>query len=219
MFLILSQLDFGSLLNAAETNQQLFLATADLFQRKYSKRQIVITNNFELSFESASEPLNLAGFKIYSDLFSKPLEWLGLVRKDETTTVRTTHIESDLSIEINDYKMMMNTFKYFGHTISNLKYMVEPFNYMQTKLLGELIGNYGSKSLVEVRFDNCLAHTLESITKPLVNAKIVTFARNRLDYKNKTFPMHIFPAVQCLMKDCTRTSAISIVLCHIWSTC
>lgn len=197
----------------AETNQKLSSTAADIFKCKYSQRQIVVSNNFPLPLEydePEPKPMKIAGLKIDRKIISNSLKWFGLVEREPNEKIVSAYpkyIETKLTIEIIEYKMMAKTFKYFGHVISNLKYTSMPFKYMQSKLLGELIGNFSSNSLLKIRFDNYFAYTLDFITKPLINVKSVKFGKNELNHKNQTFPMHtMFPSIQRLYLDSWHTN-------------
>lgn len=189
-------MSFEDLLRASEVNKKLSQLSPYVFKRKYSNHKIEIQNNFQLPVrEERIEPINIAGIKINPKTISNALELLGLKTKTVKPTIKS-HIESSSMIELIKYETIVKTFTHFGHVISKLCVFYYAHRQLQAELMGELISNYSSKSLIEVEFHNCASNY---ILNPLENVRIVTFALNLDDFAETNLPINkLFPALHRL---------------------
>lgn len=118
------------------------------------------------------------------------------------TKTGPTHIERSAEIFLDDYETVVNTFKYFGASILRVDLIYSSFRHYRTDLIGELIANYSSESLREVKMSYCTANTLEFISKPLVNVNIVQFADDFHGFGNESLVISdLFPSVEFLYLD------------------
>lgn len=221
ILLVLEQLNFVDLLNAAQTNKQISLTAVYVFKQKYSNHEFVVTDDFVFPVEQKSFGLiNVVGIEINLETIKKTLEWIGFGGKEEDEAVNSSIkneklIESDASIEIIDYKLLMNTFKCFGNSISKLKYTYEPMRHLQAQHLAQLISNHSSESLVEISFDYCTEDMMKHLTKPLVNVHTVTFEGSFTVSDSALSIDKLFPSIQRLNLDIYYTDTTEYFNCFM----
>lgn len=115
---------------------------------------------------------------------------------------KSVFIENVSSLEIKDYKTIERTYTFFGRFISKLTVIYtakqQLYAELRGKLVGELISNYSSESLVDVQFH--IRNILQYITKPLINVKHLTLGNSYAYTGNESLPLNeLFPAVKRLM--------------------
>lgn len=180
-------------------NTKFATLAAHTFRYKYPNRPVHIRDNFRFPNETGSlKPLKVAGFSIETQPIADALK--RVCCKNEIAP----YFERDQGIFIYDYYMMIDTFKYLD--IPNMVFTYGNYKINQSRFLGELITNY-SASLESVTFDCCRYKSLEFITQPLTNAKIVRFHGSSHRFSNETLPIDVlFPAVEELFLDMYATN-------------
>lgn len=153
MALILERLEFVDLVGAAEINGEFSLAAADAFRRKFSHFQIVLRNSFEIPEQK--KPSN---------------GLLGIFQRRKTQKTYDVYISDsgiNPQISLDNYDVIMDTFKHFGHEIKKLKFWsTSKANHWKQKFMGELVSNYTSDALVDVWFEETTDVLMAHITKP-----------------------------------------------------
>lgn len=183
IFLILEQLKFNELINVAKTNRNFAMAAAYTFNLKYSKHRIVIETIFKYPTES--------------NPFTDALKLFGFNRGRDGEQNSHQYYENDELINLGDHRLITDAFKLFD--ILNLEIKYSNSHTAQAILLGELISTYGSESLQTVRFNWVSENALQFITKPLINAKSVSFRSLISNTVHGVIPMNeLFPSVENL---------------------
>lgn len=191
--LVLEELDLGDLLTFSQINQDFLYLTTDVFKRRFSNKFITINGDFPKPVNEAYGIDDIQNLEILSNALKRLAFW----KKAEDKPL--THSILPLEIRIDDYEMMLKTFKYFGHTITKLRVNYGIGKHLQAKLIGKLISEYLSKSLIEIEFKYCQAKTIKYITKPLINVISVYFSRSIHEIVNEALPINVlFPAVRRL---------------------
>lgn len=178
LILIFEHLNFGELLNVAKMNSKFATLTAYAFRYKYPNRPIHIKDDFRFPNET--------------ELIEEPI---------------APYRELKRGIIINDYYTIIYVFKYlyvsnvvfnYGTSYMSIHSSRWSHHINQAKFMGELISNY-SESLKEVSFEWCSKNSLEFITKPLCNAKVVRFLDSSPRFSNETLPINkLFPSIEKL---------------------
>lgn len=188
--LILEELDFIDLLNAANASKRIAPAAADVFKRKFSQYRIVITHNFTFP-----EPKP-------TGIISNALSQIGLAKMSPKGSV--VQVPEYFELKIEDYHMIVKTFRHFGAVISKLILLnnCDPkhkqLRRIQCRFLGELISNYTSECLIQLEFDMCSEKIMNSITMPLASVESVSFGQ-QLNVEKSVFRMNeLFPSVERL---------------------
>lgn len=129
-------------------------------------------------------------------------------------------IPEHFEIKIDDYGMIVKTFRHFGAVISKLILLNKcgadhrQSRRLQCRFLGELITNYTSNSLVQLEFDTCSEKIMNFITRPLAGVETVYFGR-WLNIRKSVFRMHkLFPSVERLYLDGYHTE-VDNFNCHM----
>lgn len=189
IILILEDLEFGDLLNAAQINQNFNLAAQYVFKLKNAKKPIQIEDTFK--YPQQYEPIYVGDLKIGTQQIAEAIELILNPKK-------TKYVEYNNTIYITDYQTMLDTFKFLK--ISNLDIVL--FNHEdrhQARLLGQLISNYSTESLNAITFESRYYNPLEFITQPLVNVRNVTFYSDFHLNCNLTLTMNeMFPSISAL---------------------
>jgi len=191
--LVLEELDLGGLLSLSQINQEFLRLTTDVFKRRFSTKSITIDGDFPKPVNETFDFVDIQNLEILSNALKRLTFW------KEAEDKPFTHSIHPSEIKINDYEMLLKTFKYFGHTITKLRVNYCIGKHLQAKLIGKLISKYLSESLTEVEFLNSKAKTIEYITKPLINVISVSFGGSIHKTVNEDFPINqLFPAVRRL---------------------
>lgn len=179
-------------MNLAKVNTNFAAIASHAFRYKYPDRPISIEGNFRYPNETLDrwvtlKPLKVAGFSIEVQPVADGLQRLCQKKKP-------AYELKEKEIVINDYYMMIDVFKYLR--VPNAAFLYRRFKTNQTKIMDQLISNY-SESLEKVTFEYCTENSLEFITKPLVNAKIVKFRYSTDRFSHETLQIHVlFPAIE-----------------------
>lgn len=168
VFLILELLDLDDLVKVAQVNDQLSILTADVFRHKYSRRQIVVFENFPLR-DNAMNLQNKSETKITAETIPQEIS-----SKDELA-------ESEMKLKLANYDLILNTFKHFGHLIKRFESSIfTKHRDLQAEFIGRLISEYSAESLIEIDIGHSAEVVLEYIKKPLVNVENLAFRGNDL---------------------------------------
>lgn len=181
----------------AQINNEFSTYAASVFSRKYSHLQFFFQYDFLLP-DNPSELFNVTGMRIDIDTIDRVNKEINLYLRDKSIRILK---RSKTQINFENVDQILKIFKHFGHEIKRIK--SDPCSWtlpLQVELIGKLISQYSSESLVDVEFEYSAAGLLEHITKPLVNVKSVAFL-NYCSLRFKENPLRtneLFPAVRRL---------------------
>lgn len=145
MFLILEQLECGDLLSVAQIDGKFSRLASDVFLREHSHLQVRTRNNFPLP----NEWLNFTDVMIDTDAFNRINGDLSQFR-NEIPSVGAF----DIYINLDGYGAILSAFKHFGHVIKKIKCTSHSWApALQTQLIGYLISEYTSESLIDIEFE------------------------------------------------------------------
>lgn len=206
LLLILDYLNLDDLMNVLQINRKFSALAIDEYDRKYSPKMVEVGNIFKYPDE-LNEVFNVADTKIDADTIER-------VNRDLLQRPRKMLDMSEDPYKLNlfDYETILNVFKYFGNQIKWITTRSYPWNVAwQTQLVGHLISEYSSESLVQVcPFDRLLEH----ITKPLINVENVTFFGEMAQFPTINF-CELFPAVRRLELRSSSDKFRAYIGCHM----
>lgn len=189
-------MNFVDLLNLAETSPQISEIAAMVFRYKYSHLQVIVYNDFPHPDET-----NRWAFEMF-----------GLREKTEEKLPEVY----ERSIQLKCYDTILKTFKHFGHAIKKFKMAYRSWlRHVQAEIMGNLISEYLSETLVEIEFVHAVEKTLEYITKPLVSVHVVTFAET-FEGDSRILPINeLYPSLHSLNLEFTTGGGLDYFECHM----
>lgn len=212
VFIILEYLDLDDLTNVAHINGKYFKLAENVYCRKYSHKRIMIEDSFGIPQE-IYKMMNVNGVKI--DAYT--IERINRVTFD-LPHQKTSADANVYLFKLPDYATIWNTFKHFGREIKKISISTTSFeSSWKAEIIGYLISEYSSESLVDVAFshdspDKLLKH----ITKPLINVIDVTFKQEFSKIKTPIDRFdELFPAVRRLYLDALTDEDLVNFDCHM----
>lgn len=124
---------------------------------------------------------------------------------------------SNTQMLIRDGDEISNTFKHFGHLIRKLKvetyFRTEP---LKLELIGKLVSNYSSESLLDIDIERNAEKLLEHITK-LIRVRSVTLQKSLLHSQSQNIlrPNELFPALRRLSMHCMEGDSLAYFDCYM----